>query len=99
MKELDYHSMRNLEILRRQLTRALENQNVAYLGEQRVVRIPDIPGRIRKIPRSGTEGFFSVEYIADEWYDEEAGQSRNEKHIIDLIIDEYPMAMYPIENY
>ena len=101
--DLDHESMLHLEKLRKQLSLALERSNIAHMGDNpdgvTVVRIPVIPGRIRKIPHSGEEGAFSVEYKSSQWYDQETGQTRNEKHIIGTILPEYPMAMLPNNNY
>ena len=55
--------------------------------------LPRSKRKIRKIPHSGQEGTYSVEYISNQWYDAEAGQSRNEKHIIGVVMSDYPMAM------
>lgn len=99
MPDLDYHSRQLLEKLQKQLQEALDRQNVAYLGEVKVVRIPQIPGRIRKLSRQGDSDILSVEYISDQWYDKESGQPRNEKHIIGMIFPDYPMALIPNDNY
>lgn len=100
MSELDYETQRLLEKLQKQLQEALDRQNIAYMGDTKVVRIPRIsPERLRMLRRESNPEVCSVEYIADTWYDEESRQTRNSKYIIGLIFDDYPMAMIPNDNY
>ena len=90
---------KKLQVLNNKLNDELNKHNSAHLGAAVVVRIPDIPAKIRKIPQAKHEGDYSVEYTAKRWYDKEAGQSRNEKYIIGTILAEYPKAMLPNDTY
>ena len=95
----DVTGAKKIKHVRALLERDLKSHNATFLGDFEVVRVPDIPGRIRKIPHDSNPEDFSVEYIVDRWYDEKAKQSRNKKCIIGEIYHLYPIALYPNENY
>lgn len=82
--------------LKQQVAEGLKKSNKVKLGDGYLVRIPEIKGRISRITRNNTT---YVEYIYERGYDPETGQSRNKKAIIGQIIDGYPNALWPNDNY
>ena len=75
-----------------------KKNNLVRLGDTMLVRLPEIPGRIRVL-EPNSKGFQQVQYIYKQWYDAEKQQSRNRKAIIGQISDEYEKAIVPNVNY
>ena len=83
--------------IRNHIREIMERVNHYRLGEDDIVRIPQIPGRISK--RSADYGHVYVELICKRWYDPKTKQSRNRKVTIGDVLDICKNAMIPNEKY
>ena len=84
--------------LKNMVTAALKEKNWVKLGEVTLVRIPKIKGRTRA-QEPNKQGTYNIEYIYDRWYNPEIQECRNRKVVIGCVIDDYPDAMLPNDNY
>ena len=82
--------------LRKLVAEGLRKNNRVKLGDGYLVRIPEIKGRINRIKRDKS---VYVEYVYERKYDPETKQTRNKKAIIGVIVEGYPGAMLPNDNY
>ena len=82
--------------LRKLDAEGLRKNNRVKLGDGYLVRIPEIKGRINRIKRDKS---VYVEYVYERKYDPETKQTRNKKAIIGVIVEGYPGAMLPNDNY
>ena len=82
--------------LKKLVAEGLRNNNRVKLGDGYLVRIPEIKGRINRIKRDKS---VYVEYVYERKYDPETKQTRNKKAIIGVIVEGYPGAMLPNDNY
>lgn len=82
--------------LRKLVAEGLRKNNRVKLGDGYLVRIPEIKGRINRIKRDKSA---YVEYVYERKYDPETKQTRNKKAIIGVIVEGYPGAMLPNDNY
>ena len=84
--------------LKNMVTAALKEKNWVKLGDVTLVRIPKIKGRTRA-QEPNKQGTYNIEYIYDRWYNPEIQECRNRKVVIGCVIDDYPDAMLPNDNY
>ena len=84
--------------LKNMVTTALKEKNWVKLGEVTLVRIPKIKGRTRAL-EPNKQGTYNIEYIYDRWYKPEIQECRNRKVVIGCVMDVYPDAMLPNDNY
>lgn len=82
--------------LKKLVAEGLRKNNRVKLGDGYLVRIPEIKGRINRIKRDKS---VYVEYVYERKYDPETKQTRNKKAIIGVIVEGYPGAMLPNDNY
>ena len=92
--QYDYYKLQNLQTM---VSRVLKDRNCVRLGDEMLVRIPEVKGQIYF--KEESNGNRTVEFIYKRWYDKETRQSRNQKKAIGVIMPDFPMAMYPNEHY
>ena len=83
-------------IVRRQLANILWTTNQTRLGEDIIVRVPEIAGRIVRVNKKDA---LYVQLIYKAWKDPATGQNRNRKTIVGKVVEICPEAMYPNKRY
>lgn len=84
--------------LKNMVTEGLKQKPSVKFGDVTLVRIPKIKGRTRAL-EPNKQGTYNIEYIHERWYDPEIRQCRNRKVVIGCVMEFYPDAMLPNENY
>ena len=84
--------------LKNMVTEGLKQKPFVKFGDVTLVRIPKIKGRTRAL-EPNKQGTYNIEYIHERWYDPEIRQCRNRKVVIGCVMEFYPDAMLPNENY
>ena len=76
----------------------LEQEKEVRISGTSLVLIPRIEGRVTT-RQAGADGTRYVEYILESWYDPEKKQMRNRKARIGQVLEVFPVAMIPTEQY